>query len=380
MRKFLLGTTALVAAVALARGAHAEAPLTVTLGGGLQVNGGLVSEDLDTDRRGYGMETDTAVLVGAEGKAGNFTYGVRIDLYGDQNLDQNSDEVFGYIFGDLGRLEVGDQDGAGDRMVYYAPNGFGTGGIDGDYSNFYNVATNNGRSSVLGLDDMFKVMDSDDATKITYFSPRFAGFQFGASYSPDGLGSGSQLPGTTNEVTNVAAGSPLDVTSFENFYEIGVNYVQTFNAFNVAIGAEYVGASAKNDALGTEYEDLSGWGVGTQIGYMGFTLGGGYVHQGNGGFDSNSANDDENKGWNVGLQYETGPFTVGANALFAEGEGLQTVAADNEFTVYSLGATYNLAPGLDTYLETTLFDYQSEAGTAGDNEGSVIILGTALEF
>jgi len=380
MRKFLLGTTALVAGLAFARAASAEAPITVTLGGGLQVNGGLVSEDLDTNRRGYGMETDTNVNVGAEGKTGAFTYGVKLDLFADQTSSTNSDEVYGYIFGELGRLEVGDQDGAGDRMLPYAPNGFGTGGIDGDYKNFYNVGSNSSRASVFGLDELFKAKDSEDATKITYFSPRFAGFQFGASYTPDGQGTGSQAPGNSNELVSGTTSGLLNTESFENFYEIGLNFVEKFGDFDVALGGEYVGASAKAQA-GTEFEDLSGFGVGLNLGYMGFTVGGGYVQQGTGGYASTAGlADDDTKGWNAGLQYETGPFTVGGNVLMAEGEGLQTVEADNEFTAYSIGATYNIAPGLDTYLETTMFDYQSESGAASDNEGSVVILGTALEF
>ena len=45
----------------------------------------------------------------------------------------------------------------------------GTGGLDGDAPN-------------LGLIEM---SDTDDAAKITYFTPRVAGFQLGASFTPD---------------------------------------------------------------------------------------------------------------------------------------------------------------------------------------------------
>ncbi len=45
----------------------------------------------------------------------------------------------------------------------------GTGGVDGDTNNL---------SSVIDL-------NLGDVTKATYFTPRLAGFQLGASYTPD---------------------------------------------------------------------------------------------------------------------------------------------------------------------------------------------------
>jgi hypothetical protein len=79
---------------------------------------------------------------------------------------------------------------------------------------------------------------------------------------------------------------------------------------------------------------------------------------------------------------------VGTNALFAENEGLQSVTRNNELNLYSAGVTYVVAPGLSTYVEGSFFEYTTSSNAAGtgvgtardDNDGTVIILGSKLEF
>src|SRR5690606_38346495 len=62
---------------------------------------------------------------------------------------------------------------------------------------------------------------NDDSEKITYFTPRFAGFQFGASYLPDPLqDSNAQV----NEST----------VSYRNGVSLGGNFVESFNGLDVA--------------------------------------------------------------------------------------------------------------------------------------------------
>ena len=393
MRKLLLGTTAIIGALALSQAAKAQAgaPLTVTLGGAFQFNAGLVNEDIDQDRRDYAGEYDASVLLGAEGKASeDLVYGVKLQLLPDQNDLDAADEYYGYVSGTWGRVEAGAVDGAADRLTVFAPSDFGTGGFAGEYTDFITTSDTagtpfffNGISNIAGIDDLYKAFDSDDQLKVTYFSPRFAGFQFGASFAPDGAEDIGV--GTANRNTRLAAGdvtgTALSVSGFENFYEIGVNYVGEYSGVGVAASGAYAGASAKSPIVSgdTEYEDLSAYAFGLNLSYAGFTLGGGYVSNGNSGYASNAAFDDDGEGWNVGLQYATGPFVVGANALFSENEGSTLTDGNSELSAYSVGTTFVVAPGFSTFVEATMFEYETDF-IAQNNDGSVLLVGAAMEF
>lgn len=409
MKKLLLGTTAIIGAFALSQAAKAQAgaPLTVTLGGAFQFNAGLVNEDIDQDRRDYAGEYDASVLLGAEGKASeNLVYGVKLQLLPDQNDLRAADEYYGYASGTWGRVEAGAVDGAADRLTVFAPSDFGTGGVTGQYVDFITTSTPaaitssdvfffDGIDTIAGIDQLYKAFDSDDQLKLTYFSPRIAGFQFGASFAPDGAEdvgvetanrntrlATADISGAT--VAATGAGGVLNLTGFENIYELAVNYVAEYSSVGVAASGSYVGGSAKDPILtgGTEFEDLSAYALGLNLSYAGFTVGGGYVNNGNSGYASNAAFDDEGKGWNLGLQYATGPFVVGANALFAENEGSAVTSGNSELNAYSVGTTFIVAPGFSTFVEATMFEYETDYLAAPDtnNDGSVVLVGAAMEF
>ena len=87
--------------------------------------------------------------------------------------------------------------------------------IDGDYSDFAGAAPNFG----------IHIPNSSDATKIMYLTPRIAGFQAGASYTPE----------SDNEAQAVV---PLKNTSqYKDFAEFGANYTGEFGALGVQLGA-----------------------------------------------------------------------------------------------------------------------------------------------
>jgi len=408
MKKFLLGTTALVgilASASFANAAEKAAPLTITLGGSVKAVYGLTNEDGDKNQRSDAFYNDSDVTLRVNGlAAAGWKYGGRLKL-GTSTADTNNGERYlVFASGSAGRIEAGNYNGASDRMAYYAPNKFGTGGIDGDYKEF--VVNNftatsatgdgiaDGRKSLAGLTEMFKAFDTDYASKVTYFTPRVAGFQFGASYAPDANGdkaeAGSRRSDGFNSTSAVTQGI-LKREQFQNAYELGLNYVNTFSGVGVALGATYVGAEAKKDLQATtpkRYEDLAAYQLGGQLSYLGWTLGGGYVFQGESGYQKSTGNNTDAQGYNLGLQYETGPFVVGASALWAENEGVQsetlpaTAGKNQSLDVYSLGATYVVAPGLSTFVEGTMFQY--EPGAKGtnykNNDGTVVMLGTKLEF
>ena len=192
-KQILLGGTALMGVAAMTMPAHAGSvgskdAMSVTLGGELRFNFGFVDQDVSAGRgRGYGFSVDESeIKIGAKNTADNgITYGVGIELNAAASDGSAADEAYAFLDSDWGRLEMGDNDDASDRMALHAYNVLvGRAGADGDPADYIQF----GGSTISGPG-----FDStSDDTKVTYFSPRFGGFQVGASLTPDsGVTSGT---------------------------------------------------------------------------------------------------------------------------------------------------------------------------------------------
>ncbi len=177
-KNFLLGTSALATAVLIGSAAQAgtvgsKDALSVTLGGELRFYMGMADQDVSAGRgRGYSFNVDESEIhIGASNTAENgLTYGVNVELNAGAADGSAADEAYAFIDSDVwGRIEMGDNDDATDRMYVESDDALvGSGGPDGDAGDFFNFggaigATGN---TITG-----------DATKLIYFTPRFGGFQ-----------------------------------------------------------------------------------------------------------------------------------------------------------------------------------------------------------
>ncbi len=391
MKKALLGTTALVGAALLT--VPAAAQLEVTVGGDLLFLGAGyvddISEDVDLapgvsfDRTNREFETDTEIVIEADGVADNgLLYGAEIQLEADQDTEDNADEVFIYLEGNWGRVELGDNDGAADSTQIFAPT-VGLGQIDGEFSDFISL-----------VEPQPKLDDTSDDTKVTYYTPRFAGFQLGVSYVPE-----------DDEGNNVI----FERQSSENFIEVGGNYLNEFGGIGVAISGAYIRGSA-NDTL-DEADDTNQFQGGAQIAWGGFTIGGAYLELDN-AIDPTSDSDDANA-WNAGISYEQGPWGVAfsynsfdsdgqigagnsgladaVNGAFdADGDGetdddtLPIVHDDSDF--FSVGVVYTVAPGLTAAADFAYFQNDFEntgvdpAFDDFEDEGFIGVFGIEASF
>jgi hypothetical protein len=214
-RKLLLGSTALVSAGLLMSSAQAQemrvGGMEVVLGGytefGVKAASRNTLKDSDNAKK-YLFYMDNEVFVNAQGATeSGILYGSHLELEvgsGDGNSDNAFvDEVGLYFSGNFGRVELGQEDGAEDVMAIGGQDAqAGTGGIDGDTANL----------------DQPELIDTGDDTKATYFTPRLAGFQLGASFVPDtGDGFSTNQPGQFHETVGlggnwVGALGPVDLT------------------------------------------------------------------------------------------------------------------------------------------------------------------------
>ena len=102
------------------------------------------------------------------------------------------DEAYMIIEGSFGRVEIGDENSAGFKMHYGAPDVSFLGINSGSTTIF--VPYSGSIAGVAVGDDVFRGTlgstfleneRNNDAGRITYFTPRFEGFQFGLSYARD---------------------------------------------------------------------------------------------------------------------------------------------------------------------------------------------------
>ena len=372
MKKILLASTALAVA-GLAAGAASAAEdgkIKLSVGGYYENFVSYVSQD--NDAAGLNANGDlndyNPVNVRQEGEIhfkGKTTLDNGLQVGFDAQLEAISqadqmDETYMWLSGNWGRVNLGAENSAPYLMAYAAPSA----GLGLNSPNFFIFQTTNSAPTAGYLNL------PSDANKITYFTPRMAGFQLGASFTPniDNRGGDRQTLGL-NTNNNVGA--------HDNVVSLGANYSQTFNAVDIALSAGYENAALQADdsTAPGRYDDVSGWAVGANVGFAGFTVGGSYSDTDVEGFGAG------NKSlvyYDVGVQYGTGPWNV--SLTYARGENEFVASGDEDKRdTYELGASYKLSPGI-TVVGSGQYMKEEAAGASTDIKGWGLALGTKLSF
>jgi len=274
-KKLLLSSTALVGAFALATPALAD--IEVTLSGQVEFGASIADEETLDDGRGYFFFMDSETKIEAEGASDNgINYAAKVELETDADGDGgdvNADEARLAFWGGFGRVELGREDGAADNM-FLGGEDFqaGTGGIDGDAGNL----------NINGVED------SGDAAKITYFTPRVAGFQLGVSFTPD----------TGDDESD----SDDDEGEIEDQVDFGVNFTTSAAGADVTLAAVGSFGEEEDDGDDTNDEgDLEDYGIGVGLEFAGLGIGAGYTAR---------EDLDEGDQVTVGAKYGFGPASV----------------------------------------------------------------------
>lgn len=374
MKKTLLGTTALVSAGLIAGPALASDPLTVTVGGTVTAGFYVIdADDLPAALGGPTSYQDTAVKlvarnidIKAEGTLDNgMVAGVLATLsLGDDwnshfnNNDATFRELFAYLEGGFGRFEIGGTDGSAFKMHYTSPWFVPGNGVDSP--NILNATVTSFRHSTFSL-------MAADANKVTYFTPRFAGFQLGLSYTPDvsyngpnpnGLG---LLPTTATIITDVV--------------EVALNYAGSFGGVDLGVDGFYVSGDAPAAATGADPEE---YGFGLNLGMSGFTLGGSWYQSQDltvTSFAVPAGVGLEEEVWTVGLSYGTGPWTVGVAYLSDE---LSVPGSSIDLETWQAGGGYNLGSGVDIGLDLQMTN--QDFGALGDLDSQSAGLVLSVSF
>ena len=278
-----------------------------------------------------------------------YTIGAKVELGSAQSSTNNADELYAYVSGGFGRVEVGDQDGAADKLAWEVPN-VGYGQLEGDYSDFAGPGAN------------VAISESGDDTKVTYYTPSFNGVKLGASFAP-----------ADDEGSNIVTTQGEE----ENQIELGLSIDQSINDVDVEIGLVYFQDNQEDRA-----EDFGAWAAGINFSIQDFTFGIGHMDNGDGG--ATTAGDDV-AGTAAGVTYGMGAWEFGLSYVTNENRAL--TAQDSE--VYATGFNYEWKPKVKGNTPVTVnfsgdivrfdSDASNNGATAADS-GTIGILFTSVEF
>ncbi|AIL64711.1 Outer membrane protein (porin) [Rickettsiales bacterium Ac37b] len=419
MKKFLISTTALVAIVATS--AFAEVPttpangLTVSAGGIVDFQAGFRNQkkgykvNLSENNRNVAFMGHAKAYLSATARADmGFKYGGVIQLNTNVvnysgNKDAKMEHTYVFVETGLGRVELGTNSSATQAMKVDASSiARATGGIDGDWDNYVNTAAYY-PDGVTGAVDQLdtEYMSSPDflsayrydskwtsekARKISYYTQRYNGVQFGISYTPDTGVIGRSYNGGVGENTayNTRSGTqgviPRSPRAIKNLVSGGFNYTNQFDqvGFSASLLGE-LGKGTHSASETTKHRNLRAWQAGAALDYAGFSVAGSYGSTNKKFANVVPASDTTKykdlKYWTAGLAYAQGP--IGVSATYMNSEWMK-----NKFNNVVVGADYQLAPGLMPYVEAAFFEYKPKRGgkITKKNRGESYIIGTEVRF
>ena len=416
MKKILIGTSALVGAGLIAGQAVAADGIKLSVGGFFRT-AYLLNFD---DNRGYGssyrgaeghdrnidgLYSDAEIHFKGETTLDNgVTVGVRVELEGEEDDNDQIDEAYTYFKGGFGELRIGSDDEALAANCVTPP---------GSTANFGAFSPNQvGAAYVqaLGFTGSNTVCTGveGDANKFVYFSPTFAGFQLALSYTPDAQ---AQAYNSDADDFNNTGGPHIgqngqDLGDRSHDFSAYLTYNYEGDGFGVTWGggASFSGR-VENGGNATLYHDGSvsnsqdtgtdAYQTGLNVSFGGFKVGAAFQY-----FDLNAG--DANS-WVVGtgVSYNVDAWTVGFQYSHQQANGLRNSEfgttfiddVDRSADRFVLTGIYNFGPGIDIEAELGYTTTESDdrysgignpvherGGPGNDYDAFEIGVGTAITF
>lgn len=369
-KSFLLTGTAMSTAALLALNppeAMAAEKLKLNVGGYMEQFFGYTSQNAlsSGDFSGFDVKSDTEIFFSGEVRLDNgIEVRVHVQLEGNTSGDQ-IDESYLEIDGAFGRVVVGGENSA-MYLMHAAPKSFGFGLNSGDnveWLSFDGVGGNTGVFRGAFGSTAIEPARVNDANRLTYLSPRFSGFQFGASYVPD-----------SREDSNGKANSEADL---HDGATVAAGYSGKLGGASIKASAGY-GLMRSGD--GTTDPDPEAFNFGLSVGVGNWTLASAYAVS----IDDSSVGD--MSGYTVGLNYTPGPWKVGLSAFIAERDGSPTAnaggvgAREANYDTVQLEGSYALGPGISAVGVLGYADLDDQSAFGTDSEAVYAVGVMRLSF
>jgi len=387
MKKVLYGTTALLAAGMFTAAAEAATPLKLTVGGYLNAFMGytdLSKKDIGVPVNKFAVGTDGQIVFSAETKLDNgMKFGVVAEI-NISNLQQNGwlGDVFAYAETKYGKMEMGATDNAAVKMHHEVMDASHVWGTDksklvnwfgfADYINdnfgaiteYLGVA---GVENALFLDSTAINIDGN-AQKVSYFTPKFYGFQLGATYTP-----GADYAGLFEDGTGALNSSVLaEDRDFGRTYVVSAAYDGKMGP--VTLGADIAYGNTSPTIAGMK--NFSEYAAGLNVGFSGFTVGAGYKIR---DFDEKGMKDSQ--AFDVGVGYENGPYAISAS-WFMSKAGKIAGAKMPKLDIYQVSGSYKLGAGVSAFATFGYVDLNNKdiKVVLPDQDAWTVVTGLALTF
>lgn len=256
-------------------------------------------------------------------------YGVRAETgYGSRRSeDLSADELYAYFASELGRFELGRQDGAADVMSFHAPV-MALGQVRGDFSEY------------AGINASLSAADTRDSPKLVYLSPPVRGLRLGISYAPE-------------FTVNKSAADPARRIIQKDAVEAAAQYLMPLaQEWSLGASLAFVRGSAAPETL---RRDLSSWGAGVELRRNQLTLGAAYVDNG----DSNDPIPVDEREWNAGVAWRAERW--GAAFSWARNESIPA-----DLSLVSVGGFYSVTDHVVLRADAVLIDERRRSGIRGD--------------
>ncbi len=375
MKKSILGSTALVAVGALASAPAQADGWEASIGGYMNTYFSVAGIDESpaetTDFNSTGLFSDGEIHFNFTYTADNgISFGAQVELedFGLANSGGDTiDERFITIDGSFGRIVAGSTNSAAYQMHYAAPyaglpinSGWVTVFIPVPYGEFSTAFEHPGLSTYIDF--------GGDDNGISYYTPRFFGFQLGVTYVPSLVmnGDGKNFPVEAD-----------NNTEYSNGFAVGLNYVEDFNGFGVAVSGGWRHAQLPDSLSGVpSADDYGAYSMGAQLSYAGFTVGGSYANEYSGITDGSIST--EGEGWDAGITYGIGPWTFGATYFQGEISGDITQVSTDQMRAAQFGVSYAIGPGITLAGGVMWGEYHTEEGN--DQSGVVGAAGISFSF
>lgn len=373
MKKQLLSTSAIALGVAMAApataqqwdvkvGGYMSQHVAITDAGGIGLVAGTDFDGVDSFNASEIHFLPSITL------DNGLTFGVNIQLEGNNNGGALIDETFMTISSDtFGQLIIGNENSAGYKSMVAAPTVTSMWINSPSVSGF--VPFTPAVGSIAFRDAMHssytEVAGNNDVNRITYFTPSFNGLTVGVSYASSSVNNaGNNFGNNRNATGNVS-----------DIFDIGVNYGGSFGSTDVNLGARW--GTGNSNVVGVS--DPETWGIGASVSFSGFTVGGSWAENDNGGptgaLDGVGGRSDT-EGWSFGVTYDmAGPWSF--EALTYQGER-EAGAADDDYEAYRIGASRDLGPGVDWDIYAIWLE-EDLGGTVGTDLDATVI-GTAINL
>jgi hypothetical protein len=276
-------------------------------------------------------------------------------LSGDNYGSDFVQKVYGQVQTGLGRVEIGNTDGAVYTRAVTGPVANGFSSIDNPNVTFFrDPATGRSFADQFALNSA--VETSLNYAKVSYYTPRLFGVQLGASFTPS---EGKDVVPFVNKGPHVGDRQT-------NIWEVAASYSDYFGPLQVQFSG---GWSAGHDDLKTAgHAGLTDWSLGTELDYAldddwKLAVGGAYRKSNAYRFDVNSVFDSgESNSTHVSATLTHGSWILGGEIGDGTAEGS---ASDPTLGLHAASATigYVLNSNLQLNLGWEQFAYHRDIGT-----------------